>query len=235
MQSAPSRITRPLLGGLLLALALAPVRPAVAEERDNIVNLQVEVVRPLANDTLDAVLFIEDTDTNPQRLADRVNTQLNAALAVARDYRSVKVATGALMTWPVYNDRNRLTGWRTRASLTLQSRDFPAAQKLIGELQGRLQVERVDFSVSDDLRTRQENLLIGEALTAFRQRAELVRVGLDGKGWKLVNIHLSTNGGGPRPPMMLRKAMAADAAAPEMAPGESDLRLQINGSIQITP
>lgn len=238
MHNPSSLSLKHLCAGLLGALAF--VAPAHAEDtRDNVVNLQVELVRPLPNDTLNASLFIEDNDSNPQRLADRVNTQLNAALATAKTYKTVKVATGALQTWPVYNDKNRLTGWRTRASLRLESKDFAAAQKLIGELQNRMQIENVGFSVSPEVRSKQEDELIGEALAAFRQRAQLVQQGLGGKGWKVVNIHLSTSGGGgPQPPMLYRaKAMMASdgAAAPEMAAGESELRMQVNGSIQVTP
>lgn len=238
LNAVPLRKPHGLAVALVLGLLCVTARPAVADERDNVVNLAVEVVRPLPNDTLRAVLFIEDNDASPQRLADRVNTQINAALATARDYKSVKVATGTTMTWPVYNDKNRLTGWRTRVSVVLQSQDFPAAQKLVGELQNRLQVESINFSVSDAARTRQENLLIGEALAAFRQRADLVLQGLGGKGWKIVNVNLSTSGGGPQPPVMMvrSKALMADAVAtPDMAAGESELRLQVNGSIQITP
>ena len=220
----------PLLAGLGYAL------PALAEDmRDNVVNLQVEVVRPLPNDVLNASMFLEDNDNNPLRLSERVNTQLNAAMATARAYKTVKVSTGALQTWPVYSDKNKLIGWRTRASLSLQSKDFANAQKLIGELQTRLQVENVGFSVSSEVRTQQENELIGEALAAFRQRALLVQQGLGGKGWKVVNVNLSTSGGA-QPPMLYRKSMMAEAAAaPELAAGESELRMQVNGSIQVTP
>lgn len=231
------KLTRPLLLASLLA-GLVSALPAQAEDmRDNVVNLQVEVVRPLPNDVLDAAMFLEDNDSNPLRLSERVNTQLNAAMAIAKPYKSVKVSTGSLQTWPVYSEKNKLTGWRTRASLLLQSKDFAMAQKLIGELQTRLQVERVGFSVSNEVRSQQENELIGEALAAFRQRAQLVQQGLGGKGWKVVNVNLSTSGNAPpRYEMYRAKAMVADAAgAPELAAGESELRMQVNGSIQVTP
>lgn len=231
-----SIILRPVLLGSALALLLA--LPAHAEDnRDHVVNLQVELVRTLPNDVLNASLFIEDNDSNPQRLAERINSRLNAATAVARGYKAVKVATGALQTWPVYSDKNRLTGWRTRASLSLNSRDFAAAQKLIGELQTQMMIENVGFSVSPEARAEQENALIGEALGAFRERAALVQQGLGAKGWKVVNINLSTSGGAAERFAVYRaKAMVADAAAaPELSAGESELRMQVNGSIQLAP
>ncbi len=219
---------------LLLGLSIAP---AYAEDmRDNLVNLQVEVSRSLANDVLNASMFIEDNDANPSKLAERVNTQLNAAMTTAKAYKTVKVATGALQTYPIYSDKNKLVGWRTRASSALESKDFAAAQKLLGELQGRLQIENVGFSVSTELRSKQENELIGQAFAAFRERAQLVQQGLNGKGWKVVNVTLANTGNEARPVMAYRaKALMADAAAPELAAGESEIRLQVNGMIQVTP
>lgn len=224
---------------LALAGALTlPTAPLHAEEqRDNVVNLQVELVRTLPNDVLTASLFVEDNDSNPQRLSERINARLNSATQLARSYKAVKVATGALQTWPVYSDKNKLTGWRTRATLTLNSRDFAAAQKLIGELQALMMIENVGFSVSPEARAQQENALIGEALSAFRERAALVQQGFGARGWKVVNVNLSTSGGAPeRFAVFKARAMVADAApAPELAAGESELRMQVNGSIQLTP
>lgn len=227
---------------LLLGLSIAP---AYAEDmRDNLVNLQVEVSRSLANDVLNASMFIEDNDANPTVLAERVNSQLNAAMAIAKGYKTVKVSTGSIQTYPLYADRLKsmgsdkikLVGWRTRASLALESKDFAAAQKLLGELQGRLQIENVGFSVSTELRSKQENELIGQAFAAFRERAQLVQQGLNGKGWKVVNVTLANTGNEARPVMAYRaKALMADAAAPELAAGESEIRLQVNGMIQVTP
>lgn len=220
---------------LLLGLSIAP---AYAEDmRDNLVNLQVEVSRSLANDVLNASMFIEDNDANPSKLAERVNTQLNAAMTTAKAYKTVKVATGALQTYPIYSDKNKLVGWRTRASLALESKDFAAAQKLLGELQGRLQIENVGFSVSTELRSKQENELIGQAFAAFRERAQLVQQGLNGKGWKVVNVTLANTGSElPRfDAYNAKRAVMASAAAPELAAGESEIRLQVNGMIQVTP
>lgn len=221
---------------LALALSLA-IAPAFADDnRDNLVNLQVELSRPLANDVFNASLFIEDSDPNPAKLSQRVNTNLNVAVNVARSYKQVQVSTNALQTYPLYSEKNKLIGWRTRAGLRFESKDFGIAQKLLGELQGMMQVESVGFSVSPEVRTEQENSLIAEAFAAFGQRARLVQKGLGGKGWKVVNISLSTSGNEPPPVVAYRaKTLMADTAtAPELAPGESQVRLQVNGTIQVT-
>lgn len=216
----------------LFCLAVTPVY--ADDMRDNLVNLQVEVSQPLANDVLNASMFIEDNDANPGKLAERVTTQLNAAMATAKTYNTVKVATGALQTYPIYSDKNKLVGWRTRASLALESKDFAAAQKLLGELQGRLQIENVGFSVSTELRNKQENELIGQAFAAFRERAQLVQLGLNGKSWKVVNITLSNTNNVLQPIAYRANVMMAEAApAPELSAGESRIQLQLSGTIQI--
>lgn len=225
-----------LFFGFLLAACSVAVQ--AEDNRDNVVNFQVEVSRPLANDTLSATLFVEESDAVPSRLAERVNSVMNGVLTIARNYKTVKVETGSVQTWPIYTDKNKLTAWRTRAEVNLQSKDFANAQKLIAELQNRLQIENIAFSVSPELRRQQENELMGEAFAAFRERAHFVQLGLNGKAWKVINIHVSNNAYQPPRPMMdmamrSKTAMAESVTAPELAAGESELRMQVSGSIQV--
>lgn len=218
---------------LCLVLPTAWAEPA---ERDNVVNLNVELVRPLANDTLNAVMYFEDNDANPSRLAERVNGRINAAMAQARAYSMVKVSTSGVQTFPVYHDKTqKLIAWRTRVSLALESRDFAAAQNLIGVLQDKLAIESIDFSVSSEARQKLENALIAEVLAAFGERARLVQQGLGAKSWKVVNISVNSNT--PRPQESYGRAMLmkADAAPMQLSAGESQLRLMVSGAIQLQP
>ena len=69
------------------------------------------------------------------------------------------------------SDKNRLDGWRGRAELKVESKDFKAAGELISLLQSKLQLSNLNFSVAPETRRELENQLITEAVAAFRQRA----------------------------------------------------------------
>ena len=107
--------------------------------------------------------------------------------------------------------------------------------ELIGELQTTLQLAGVSFTIAPETRRKLEDELVGEGLAAFRKRAESIRASLGGSGYKIV--HVGINSGGYRPPqpildgMVAMRAMAAPA--PEFSGGDSDLTMQISGTIEI--
>ena len=118
---------------------LLSARPAGAGALDapryNNIELQAEAQREVQNDLLNATLFIELNDASPAALANAVNKSVNDALRIARDYKNVRVRSGNNQTMPVYAKGNVLQGWRGRAEIRLESRDFEAASALIGKLQ----------------------------------------------------------------------------------------------------
>ena len=127
-------------------------------------------------------------------------------------------------------------GWRGRSEIRLESRDFEAAARLIGRLQSSMQLLSVSFGVSRQYKVDTENEIIGEALQAFRARAEIVRRALGGQGYVLQRMQIATGGSGP-PPRPLARAMAtgvaAEAAPPQFEGGMSTITVNVNGTIRI--
>ena len=124
-----------------LALFCAPfhvpaqaVAPATAD-RYNTIELQAEAQREVTNDLLNASLYVEVTDANAAQLANTLNRASNEALKIAANFKSVRVRSGGNNTYPVYDRNQKLTGWRGRAEIRLDSRDFQAAAGLVARLQ----------------------------------------------------------------------------------------------------
>ena len=84
-----------LLFAPLLAAAQAP------ETLFNLVSLNAQAEREVANDLLTAVLAMEAEGADPAQLADGVNRAMQRALATAQGYRGVKVRSGNYQTMPV--------------------------------------------------------------------------------------------------------------------------------------
>ncbi len=227
---------------LAAGLALAPC-VALAEEpvHYNVVEMQSAAEREVANDTMNATLYVEQNDANAQQLASNINRILTEGLRLSKDYASVKVRSGNLQTTPVYSGGGsssrapQLTGWRGRGELRLETRDFPAGAALIGKLQASMQLAGISFGVSPESRKKAEDELIGEAIGAFKSRADLVKSVMGGKGYKIQRIGLSTGySGPPRPVPMMAMAKSADASyAPPVEGGNSTVSVQVNGVIEV--
>src|ERR1700682_4049766 len=117
---------------LLAAVSAAAVEPPT---RYNMVELQAEAQREVQNDLLNATLYVELTDPSPTALANAINKSVNGALHIGKEYKGVRMRSGNNQTYPVYAKGNILQGWRGRAEIRIESKDFEAASGLIGKLQ----------------------------------------------------------------------------------------------------
>lgn len=226
----------------LLAVVLLSAVPlaATAEPLNyDVVNLDANAQSEVANDLLMATFFVEQTNADATKLAGDVNRTLNQAVRLVHEFPGVKIETGSQSTWPIYDAKNRLTGWRTRAELRVESKDFDAAARAIAKIENSMQLGGMNFVLSPDTADATENRLIDTALKAFRTRADIVAKSMGAKSWRAVNLNIST--GGMRPPMPVYReakmamAMADAVPAQEVAGGSSDISVSVNGTIQLLP
>jgi predicted secreted protein len=225
---------RLLITAFILNLAATNQATAAAEAaRYNQVHLQVERSRPVENDRMQAVLSLTAEDDSAARLADQINRGMDAALKTAKARVKVEVRTGSYRTYPVYN-KEKIQRWRATQELLLESSDFAELGSLIGQLQERLQVASINFSVSSARRAAVEDELIAQAIDAFKQRAELVRKQFAAKGYRIVDASINTGGGQPVPIMMRAAAMvAASVAPPAVEAGTSTLSVNVGGVVEL--
>lgn len=211
--------------------------PAIAAtESYNQVDFSSEAERKVVNDLMSATLSIEINEPKPASIAKRINTMLNAEFKRAAAFGTVRVTSGNQSTYPVYGKNNlKIEGWRGHAELRLESQDFKSMGELIAQMQEQMQLEGVHFSLAADTRKQVENTLIGEAIDAFRKRANAVSAAMGGSGYKIVRMSINQGGTYPGPRPMMARAALSDTAipAPEFAGGESTIKVQISGTVEV--
>ncbi|MGB5426324.1 MAG: SIMPL domain-containing protein [Gammaproteobacteria bacterium] len=222
---------------LLLVCVLAVPASARADDdppRYNQVRLQAQQSESVSNDTMHVTLNTYAEMQDSSKLAARINSDMDWALAKARQYADVKVSSGGYQTWPV--TRKEVTvAWRGQQDLMLESRDTEKLSQLTGQLQEKLKIKSMSFSVSDEKRTAVENRLIDATLNAFRVRAGIVGDNLNAKGYRIVELNVGASA--QRPPVMYQARMASvameasDSVAVEG--GESDVQVTVSGSIEL--
>lgn len=223
---------------LLLFCALAASSALRADDdaplRYNQVRLQAQQSESVSNDTMHVTLNTYAEMQDSSKLAARINQDMDWALAKARQFTDVKVSTGAYQTWPV--TRKEVTSaWRGQQDLILESRVTEALSQLTGQLQEKLKIKSMSFSVSDEKRIAVENRLIDASLNAFKERARIVGDNLNARGYRIVDINVGT--AAQRPPVMYQARMASmameasDSVAVEG--GESDVQVTVSGTIEL--
>lgn len=200
----------------------------------NVVSLDAEVHREIPNDQMRASLFAEHSDIDPAKLANLINRQMNDARKLAALYPSIRFASGDNQTYPVYDNKNRLAGWRSRAEVRLECRDLRMCSELIGKLQGGLQLGNWEFAIADDTRQRIEAELTIAAIAAFRAKADVIAQAFAGRPYRIVNMTLNSRlPYAPQVAFGKAAMMAADAAPPLAEGGSGSVVVTVSGSIQV--
>ncbi len=221
---------------LLLSVVYFYVGSVFAHEAEtlfNQVHVQAQVERDIANDEMQTLLVSEHQGKNASNLSRKVNQDVEWAVSKAKRNKGIDVSTRAYQTYPIYKDSD-VVGWRVSQEILLKSQDMAKLSELIGELQEKLQVRQMQFSASKQSRDQIEDELIEEAMEAFKRRAAIIKNHMEGKDYRIVNLHISSNG--HRAPMMHaqrnRMATMEMASAPKVEAGTSKLGVMVSGSIQ---
>ncbi|WP_321359286.1 SIMPL domain-containing protein [Pseudomonas extremaustralis] len=233
-----SRFIRTATALTLGASTLASLPALAADELHyNQISLRAEASQEVARDKMIVTLYTESQNADPAKLAAEITTTMNQALDQAREVKAVTLRQGSRNSYPIYDTKNqKITGWRERAELRLESADFPALSKLTGELLNTLKMENMDFAIDDATRKASEDALLKDAVTAFKARAQLATEALGGKGYKIVNLNFNTNGY-PQPyargGMMMKAAMMESAPTPQVEAGTSQVSMSADGVIEV--
>ena len=218
---------------LLVCLAVFTTTGLASDELHyNQVRLQSRQTESVSNDTMHVTLQTYAEMQAPAKLAARINQEMEWALAQAKQVKGVKVSTGSYQTWPVTR-KEVTTAWRGQQDLMLESQDTEILSQLTGRLQEKLQIKSMNFTVSDEKRVAVENRLIDVALNSFKERARIVGDNLKASGYRIVNINVNTSS--QRPPVMYQARMATMEAndAVAVAGGESDIRVTVDGTVEL--
>ncbi len=225
---------------LTLTLGAFASLPALAEGINyNQVSLRAEASQEVPRDLMIVTLYTEAQNSDSAKLAAEITTTMNNALNQAKQVKEVTLRQGSRNSFPIYDNKTqKITGWRERAELRLESTDFAALSKLTGELMQTLKMGNMQFTIANATRKTSEDALLKDAVNAFKARAQLATDALGGKGYKIVSLNLNSNGY-PQPYMrgaMMMKAAAPamdSAPTPEIEAGTSEVSMSADGVIEV--
>ena len=151
----------------------------------------------------------------------------------------VEARSGSYQTSPQYDRASQITGWRLRAEIVLEGRDFKTVSALAGRLQPAMKLGAMNFSLSRAAREKAESALQTDALRRFQTRADAIAKTLGFPGYALGQINVRTEGPMVQPVAYRSMAVAqmADGAAPPppMEGGKSAVTVVVSGSVVLGP
>jgi predicted secreted protein len=207
------------------ALLLLCLTPAVWA--GSLIELSVVAVDSVQNDLARATMFSEARGASPKAVAEQINRQMGEANSIAKGYATVKSRSGSTTTYSS-RDKSGIRRWEMRSELELESRDIAALSELIGKLQEKLGVERIQLIPAPETRQIAEDQAIQSALAAFHARAQRVAQTF-GQPYQLKKIEIKTEHPG------CSAVFAEHRAAYNMftTPGESQIQVMVSGQIEL--
>ncbi len=231
--------TAPL--ALFITSLLTSTAVLASEQPYNQISLRAEAHQDVAHDQMQVTLYTEEQNSDAAQLANTVTQTLNQALQTARQHPKVSVKMGSRRSYPVHDSKGqKITAWRERAEIHLESTDFAGLSTLTGELLKTLKMVNMQFSIAANTRISSEDQLLKDAISAFQARAQLVSEAFGASSYKVVNLNLNSSGFS-RPPIyarsakMLSSAMSDDnSTTPEVEAGSSQVSIIADGVIEIS-
>jgi predicted secreted protein len=186
----------------------------------------------VANDRLQAWMRSEAENASAGAAASQVNATIAKALAEAKAYSSIKVATAGYSTQQV-SDKARAQRWRVVQTISLEASDFSAAAALISRLQDEhgLLLSGMGFSLSEKTRRDAEDSVTQQAIKSWQARAQQAAQGLGFGKWRPGHIVVQTSDVGRVVPMMRAQTMTAPSgAAPvPLESGTTEVTVTVSG------
>ena len=222
---------------LALASAAAHAQGVTQAEPSGVLSLNAQASAEVPQDVVDITLFYEQEASDPSALTSTLNQRADAALRQAKGVGGVTARTGSFSIYPSTDRDGRISAWRGRTEVVLESHDFAAASKLAGQMASNMQVGNVQFSLSPEAQRAAEQKLTSEAIASFRQQASAGAQAFGYSGYSIREVNVGHNGVMPRPMMMMSaRAMGADAKAAAPLPlegGTSTVTVNVSGSVQM--
>ena len=230
--SSVFRIVAVATGGWLAAAGAANLHAQVPTAlSQSTVTVSASSTVTVQNDRLQAWLRTEAESASPATAASQVNTAMAKALASAKAYPTVKVATAGYSTQQI-SDKPKPSRWRVVQTLSLDSGDFTAAATLISRLQDDdgLLLSGMGFSLADKTRRDAEDSVTQQAIKSWQARAQQATNGLGFAGWRPGHVTVQTGDGGRVYPMMRAQAMNSGGSAPvAIEAGTTDVSVTVSG------
>ncbi|RQR29206.1 MULTISPECIES: SIMPL domain-containing protein [unclassified Burkholderia] len=207
-------------------------------EPAGVLSLSSQASADVPQDIIHITLFYEQQAKDPGSLTSALNQRADAALAQAKGVSGVSAHTGAFSVYPSTDRDGKISAWRGRTEVVLESRDFAAASKLAGQLSNQMQIANVEFSLSPEAQRAAEQKLTTEAIKSFRARADEAAKAFGYSSYSIRDVNV---GGGrnvqPYPRMMAMAAAPMDSAkmsAPiSVEGGKATVSVTVNGSVQM--
>lgn len=225
---------------LAFSFVLSARADANVAQLNNVIAFNVEAERQIERDLMQVNLFYQSEGKNLSELNKTVNTRLNKAIGIAKQYPAVAIQGNTRNTMVQYDGKGKQSGWLARVELMLESKDSQALSDVINALDDTLAIENISASVSDEKLTHVENELTQAVLEKFKNKALLIQNTLQMKNYRVMDLNISAANEHNYAPVYYeptaKSALTLSESASNAVPlenGKETVRMRVEGRIEL--
>ncbi len=204
------------------------------------VQLEHQAQQEVSNDLASITLFAEFKDREASAASQRAAIATQQAIARLQSDASITEKRSSLQTWNDYGPDGKVVGWRARAEIVIEGKDFAALGKSAARLSPEFAYAGIAYRLSHEARQREEQALMARAIAAWRDKAQTVVSSLGyGSGFDAVDVTVRTSsdsgmsGGQMRMGQPMLMAASADVApAAALEGGRSKVTVTVSGAVR---
>ena len=112
----------------------------------------------------------------------------------AKGVDGVTARSGSFTVYPSTDRDGRISAWRGRTEVVLESHDFAAASKLAGKMSSIDASRQRAFSLSPEAQRAAEQKLSTQAIDSFREQAQASAQAFGYSGYSIREVNVGHNG-----------------------------------------
>jgi len=223
-------LAKALVAAVLTTTAYAEPKPLDYDR----VHLNAAAQAEVQTDRLVVIMSAQAEGKEAATAADEVNRRMDWAVGTLKGQPAVQTQTLGYRSDAIY-DENTIRGWRVRQSLRMESHDGRLLGDLVSRLQERLEVQSIDYRISQERRREHLDELTRQALQRFQARATQVAESLGRNRFRIVLINIRDGQEQPRPmARAMRQEVRAAVAPARFETGSQQLSVTVDGEIQLS-
>jgi predicted secreted protein len=231
-----------MLAATLLASSAAiasaqPAMPMEHREPAGVLNLDARATADVPTDVVTMTLAVEQEGAEPGAISQALSQRAQRVIAEAKRTQGVSAESGGFTIYPSNDKNGRISAWRGRAEVRLESKDFAAVSKLAGDLASQMQVQNIAFSLSREARAAVEGKLADEAIASFKNKAQQTAKAFGYGSYTIRTVHVGQAGAvTPMPRAYMAKGVMAAEAMSAPVPvegGKAQVTVTVSGSVQM--
>ncbi|MDG6774839.1 SIMPL domain-containing protein [Thiomicrorhabdus sp. ZW0627] len=227
------------LAVLLSANAAHAGNPEVYDDSKHRIHFSVSQAAQVDNDIVEIQFQHIAQAATAEQVMQEINEHMQSAMEILNDYQSddgvkLQIQTSQYRVYPAYNKQQIITHWRGQQSLTITSKNSAGLSKILSRIQPILSYQSTHFRISEHKKQEWISKLTSDALQRYQHQAKKIAHSFGTEQYKLLETNIQSPSYS-QPPIQpyLRAAAMAEQAAPVMESGSSELRVRVEGTLQI--